>query len=367
VETLSDLVFRIREVSSGSSDLLSFRAGKYLETLSAADFLRSVHSLAVALEAHGLRKGERVAIYSDSRPEWHMVDFACHLLGAVSVSVPTDLSPSLVGFALRNSSSRWVFFDVLSRGETLVALASTLTSSPKLVAFNGEAATADGMSITRMMGLGAARLGDLPIERYRDRVEAQDLANLVYAEDTTGETDAQPYTHQQMIHSIRECSQALAVTSDDRILATLPLSQILQRSINHLSFYSGATLHYVSSREEIGTALRDDRATMLTAEPAVFEDLYRCEQQRLRKGSPHKHRLFRWALGVGDRYKAASATGFIGPLLAMQLWLARGSFRETRRRLGGHLRRAVIEGPILDPSTALFFEILDIPLHRVKI
>ncbi len=365
METLSDLVFRIREVSSGSSGLLSFWTGKHQETLSAADFLRSAHSLAVALEGHGLRKGERVAIYSDNRPEWHMVDFACQLLGAVSVSVPADLSPNLVGFVLRNSSSRWVFFDVISRGKTLVALESTLTSSPKLVAFTGEAATPNGMSITRMMGFGAARLGDLPIERYRGRVNGQDPASLVYAEDTTGETDGRPYTHQQMVHRMRECSRILDVTSDDRIVATLPLSRILQRSIDHLCFYRGATLHYVSSSEEVGVALQHHRATMLTAEPAVFEDLYRCEQQLLRKGSPRKRWLHHWALGVGNRYAAASENGSVGPLLALQLWLSRRLFQETRRRLGGHLRRVVIEGSTLDPSTALFFEILDIPLLQV--
>ena len=60
VKTLSDLIFRIREISSGSSDLLTFCTEGRRETLSTADFLRGIHSLALALEASGLTRGDRV-------------------------------------------------------------------------------------------------------------------------------------------------------------------------------------------------------------------------------------------------------------------------------------------------------------------
>ena len=365
METLSDLVFRIREISSGSSDLLSFRAGNRRETLSTADFLRSTHSLAVALEARGLRQGERVAIYSENRPEWHMVDFACQLLGAITVSVPANLSPAPVGFILRNSSCRWVFFDGIDRSEILASLESTLTSSPDKVAFNSEAATPDGLSMTRLMGEGAERLGNVPIERYRGRVGGQEPASLIYSEDPTGEPEGLWYSHEQMVDRMLELRKSLDVASDDRMMSTLPLSQILQRSIDHLCFYRGATIHFLSSNEQIPVALRLDRATILAAEPEILEELHRLEDQHLARMGPGKRWLYRRALEIGKRNVAATQATFAKPLLALQLWLARGLIlRKSRRRLGDQLRLAITVGRAVEPSTRYFFEILGVSLRQ---
>ena len=96
--TLSDLVFRIREVSGGRSDLLTLQERGRRLTTSTADFLRGVHSLALALEARGLSGGQRVAIFFENRPEWHMVDLACQLIGAVTVPIPPESPQQTCGF-----------------------------------------------------------------------------------------------------------------------------------------------------------------------------------------------------------------------------------------------------------------------------
>ena len=71
-ETLSDLVFRARETSSGRQDLLIKHGPSQApsrETLSAPDLQSNIHGLVLALEGQGLEKGDHVASYSENRPE----------------------------------------------------------------------------------------------------------------------------------------------------------------------------------------------------------------------------------------------------------------------------------------------------------
>ena len=64
--------------------------------------------LALALDARGLRCGDRLAILSENRPEWAMADFACALLGVVSVPIYHTLTPDQTAYILRDAGARWM-------------------------------------------------------------------------------------------------------------------------------------------------------------------------------------------------------------------------------------------------------------------
>ena len=67
---------------------------------------RRVHALAGFMHKHGVRKGDRISILSENRPEWAITDLAAQILGAVSVSLYTSLPPDQVEYILRDSGSR---------------------------------------------------------------------------------------------------------------------------------------------------------------------------------------------------------------------------------------------------------------------
>ena len=357
VRTLSDLVFRVREISSGRSDLLSFHSEERREALSTADFLRGIHSLLLALEIRGLSLGDRVAIFSDNRPEWHVVDFACQLLGVQSVPIPTGLSPQQVGFILRNSACRWVFYDTSDRCELLRSLESTLTNPPALAAFVADAATPSGVTITRLMGEGAARQGDVPIERYRGLVEEGDPASLVYSGGTTGELERRLLSHRDLMSLALERGPACELSPSDRALSCLSLAGGLQRSIDPLCFYRGVAIHYLSSPGGVLEALGRERSSLLSASPKVYEQLRRRMVEIFRLESPLRRYLFRWATDVVERHQALRLDGMVGPVLALQRKAAwQLVFRNIHQRLGGRLRCAIVGGPTLHGEANRFLE-----------
>src|SRR5579871_6154262 len=73
--------------------LLSYDNHGRMMVWSTEQFSRAVFALRSDLLASGLAPGDRVAIFSENRPEWHIADFATHLSGLVVVPIYNTLSP----------------------------------------------------------------------------------------------------------------------------------------------------------------------------------------------------------------------------------------------------------------------------------
>ncbi|MEL7058740.1 MAG: long-chain fatty acid--CoA ligase [Acidobacteriota bacterium] len=362
VATLNDLFFHLREHSAGNVALL---AADGAESWSTAAFVRAVHSLALALESAGLERGERVALSSENRPEWHVVDFACHLLGAVPVPLPATWGGEQLAYGLRNSGAGWLFFAGGQQVEAVRALDERLVRAPRRIAFDAEAALEPTATVTRWMGEGAKRLGDVPIERFRGRVGPDDLASILYTSGTTGEPKGVRLSHRNLVSNFRACARLFELSASDRALSMLPLSHVFQRTVDYLCLYRGVSLVSLSDPSSLVGAARRHRPTVLAAAPEVFEAVRRRVLGAVAELPQWRRRLFRWGLDVGRRYAEAERSGFLGPGLTFQRWLAaRWAHRSVQRRFGGRLRLAISGGAPLDATVLDFFEAVGVPLYE---
>src|ERR1700684_4566515 len=77
--------------------------------VSSSQLRSSVAGTVRALQSWGVRKGDRVAILSENRPEWSIADFAILLLGAVTVPVYATLTAEQTAYTLRDSGTSVIF------------------------------------------------------------------------------------------------------------------------------------------------------------------------------------------------------------------------------------------------------------------
>ncbi len=363
VRTLSELVFHVREISTGRPDLLAVHRRERRETLAATDFLRHVHSLAVALEARGVAKGDRVAIYSECRPEWHVVDFACQLLGAPTVPVDPASPCRRVGYVLRNSGSRWVFYSDPPKRDVLLELESAFTTPLQVVAFDSEATIAGGVSIIRLIGEGAERIGEVPVERFRDRVEEEDPASILYTHDAGGDPEAVTLSHRQLVSSFLALAERFDLVASDLAVSFLPRMQGFQRTLDHLCFDRGVAIRYLPQTEGLWSALGEERPTLVAATPQSFGRVRAQILDEVRRQNTVRRRLFDWAVGTGRHHASGLRAGSGGPLLATERRLAELLvLRRIAGRFGGRLRYAVAAGGLLDPEVGEFFAAVGVPL-----
>src|SRR6266516_1477854 len=82
--------------------------GKWLH-ISADVFITRVRHVALGLAELGITAGDRVALLSENRPEWSIVDLAILSLGAVNVPIYTTQAVDQVSFIIEDSGARAIF------------------------------------------------------------------------------------------------------------------------------------------------------------------------------------------------------------------------------------------------------------------
>lgn len=276
-----------------------------------------------------------------------------------------DSPAAQLGYVVRNSGSRWVFYSDAAKRDLLAELQSALTVPVQAAAFDSDATTADGISMIRLLGEGAQRLGEVPIERFRGRVSEEDLASILYTSVTTGDPKGVMLSHKNLVSSFRACAELFALGAGDLAVSFLPLFHGLQRTIDHLCFYRGAAIHYVPTIDEVPRALAEERPMLMVAPPRIFESSHARILDDVRRQSAPRRRLFRWAVEIGKRHATASRGGFVGPLLASERKLAEQLiFRRVQGRFGGRLRYAISGGEPLAAAVDEFFAALGMPIYQ---
>ncbi|MBX6366044.1 MAG: AMP-binding protein, partial [Gemmatimonadetes bacterium] len=107
--TLTALFFRTIE-RFGKADALRWRdGGGAWHSISHARILEDVRRAALGLESLGVRRGDRVALLSENRPEWALADYAALCIGALDVPIYATLPAHQAAFVLRDSGARAIF------------------------------------------------------------------------------------------------------------------------------------------------------------------------------------------------------------------------------------------------------------------
>jgi long-chain acyl-CoA synthetase len=362
IRTLADLVFVIRDRSAGRHNLLSVKRRGRIEEISTSSFLSDVQALALVLQARGAQKGDRVAIFSENRPEWHVVDLACHLLGLVSVPIYPTVAKDQVAFILKNCGPRWAFVSSVEKARQIAAIQPSLTRDLELVAFEPDGG---GLGLTELLAEGAPLLPAEPLDRLRNRVEPDDLASLIYTSGTTGDPKGVMLTHDNLVSNVLACQDLFELGPEDLALSFLPLSHVFERMVDYLFFLKGVAIHYAPSIERVPPLMLEVRPTVMTSVPRLYERAYLKVTANMMRETPGKQRLFSWALRVGKRYAIASLDRFIGPLLAVQRLVAdRLVYRKIHQRFGGRLRFAISGGAPLGAEVAEFFDAVGLNLYQ---
>src|ERR687895_2187317 len=93
----------------GKADAFNYRAEGEWHSISAEAFVERVKNVALGLAATGIRPGDRVALLSENRPEWSIVDLAILSLGAVNVPIYTTQAVEQVRYIIEDSGAHVLF------------------------------------------------------------------------------------------------------------------------------------------------------------------------------------------------------------------------------------------------------------------
>ncbi|HWP55961.1 MAG TPA: AMP-binding protein, partial [Pyrinomonadaceae bacterium] len=190
-------------------DNLNYKRDGVWRALSAVDMLGRARRLALGLYSLGLRKGDRVALLSESCVEWVLADQGCILMGAISVPIYPTLSPDQVKYIINDCAARAIF---ISTGEKLSELEATLKDCPSIesvIIFDSDVEPHTGLiALPQLESRGRvldAENSQLISELAR-AAKPEDLATIIYTSGTTGEPKGVMLTHANMVSNLIDSS-----------------------------------------------------------------------------------------------------------------------------------------------------------------
>jgi long-chain acyl-CoA synthetase len=323
--------------------------------------IQRVRAVALGLSALGIRKGDRVALLSENRPDWSIVDLAILSLGAINVPIYTTQAPEQVQYILEDSGARILFVSGKKVYKHARPGIEPVESLERVVFFDTDSASADESALTlfevEQKGAELDRAEPEVFDRTLNAIQAEDLATVIYTSGTTGEPKGVMLTHASFVSNVVSITSALPIYSTDVALSVLPLSHIFERTVFYVFCWNGVSVAYAPSFDVVGEYLREVRPTIMTAVPRLFEKVFHKIVKKGTSGGGWRARIFNWALHVGQRYAELEDKGEqIPPLLEIQQEVAsRLVFSKWREGVGGRLRFFVSGGASLSPALSYAF------------
>lgn len=318
-------------------------------TISAAEFLADVSSLAKGLIASGIKPGQAIGIMSRTRYEWTLIDYAIWFAGAVSVPIYETSSPAQIEWILSNSDSVALFIETDALKERFEEVKVKLPNVSQVWVI-------DSPALGQLRKAGEA-VGDGDLETARKNAQGKDLATIVYTSGTTGNPKGCELTHASFVDHCRNAAAELPEVANDKqnTVMFLPQAHILGRYVSALCLHAGIRVAHLPDPKQVASVLPIIKPTILVAVPRVFEKVYNGAELRAEAGG--KGKIFRVAAETAIAYSRALDTKS-GPSVGLKIKFKlfdKLVYSKLRAAMGGRIQYAISGGAPLGERLGHFF------------
>lgn len=355
VKTISDFYYYQLQHTPRTDAFTQKENGKW-QPLSIEAFIEKSKHFSLGLLQLGINKGDRIAIISNNRTEWHLTDLAAQQIGVVNVPIYPNITEEDYIYILNDCGAKAVF---VSTQELLTSIENIKSNVPELKHVYTYDEIAGKSNYKEILALG--KDGDeSSIKALKDAIKQEELATLIYTSGTTGKPKGVMLSHQNLVANVLASEERLPIGKDFRILSFLPLCHVFERMIDYLFIYKGISIYYAESLETIADNLKEVKPHLFATVPRLLEKVY---DKIVAKGSDLsgiKKALFFWALELGLEFDPMEDKGW---WYNFRLKIANKIiFSKWREALGGNVVAIVSGGAALQARLARVFTAAQIPI-----
>ena len=285
-----------------------------------SSFKAKCDGLSKTLTQYGIGAGDKVAIFSQSMPNWSVAFFSLVPFGRIAIPILPDSSENEVTNIINHSETKVIFVSQRLAGKVSQEVKDRMTLVIDLDTFeilksDDEKFTCDGKTAVPT---------------------PEDIATIIYTSGTTGSAKGVVLSHRNLASNVITCYHACKRTDKDRWLSILPMAHTLEMTLGMLyPMYCGASVYYLQKppvASLLMKALKVVRPTTMLTVPLIIEKVY--------KGSVlptiKKSRTLTWM--------NEHMNGLMCRIIGMKL----------KATFGGHVTFYGIGGAKLDPEVESF-------------
>jgi long-chain acyl-CoA synthetase len=297
-QTINDVFARMSSRGTAVAAMEKLQGGEW-KPITSQQMYGRVRALVTLLQSWGIQRGDRVALVSENRWEWPVVDFATLAIGAVCVPLYQTLTPEQMGYILRDSGSKALFLSGKQQYKKLLA-AGELPSLEHVAVFDeGDFDNATSLS-EALKTAPTLESPDAAFDAMVQKTKPEDLATIVYTSGTTGDPKGVMLTHRNMADNLRYSTDGLRIVEGDKSISFLPLSHALARHLDYAIYGNGGTIAYLPKFDDLVGAMKAVKPEIFLAVPRVYEKV---RQGTENKSTGFKKKILLWAQRQGKAHR----------------------------------------------------------------
>jgi long-chain acyl-CoA synthetase len=309
VETVCQLFSNTIKEYPRDDLILYKKEGKYVP-ISTEEFGNKVKCFSLGLKELGFNPGDKLAIISETRPEWVMADIACLCAGGVTVPIYPSLMPQQINYITENSDARIVVYSDSEQGSKVKEIKSELLNVTHYITFESEAPEGV-LTFEKVLEKGKRIYDENPdlFDKAASFAEPDKVASILYTSGTTGVPKGVMLTHKNFVTNVKGVTDVIAFTHEDTVLSWLPLSHSFERIATYTYLYKGCSIAYAENLLSVGQNMPEVRPTVVVGVPRLFEKVYSTVMDNVLASSPVKRKIFFWAIKVGREFGQKTLRG----------------------------------------------------------
>ena len=355
--------------------------GKWTE-ITQSQTREKAYLIGAGLMSLGLKKGDKIALLSESRAMWILAELGALYAGATDVPLSVNLGEGKdLIFRINHSESKWIMVS----GNHLPKIRAILPQCPaveNVIVFDDTAFDYEKLEPKEIRMSEIIKIGGEFLTAHRSEFEARfrsigpdDYANISYTSGTTADPKGILLTHRNYTANVEQGNSVISIGEGEVMLIILPLDHCFAHvaGMYTMMIYGGSIAfvpigkNAMATLRNIPAAIMETRPHVMLSVPALARNFKKNIESGIKKKGGFTEKLFYFALNNAIKYnkeyynRGTGGTFWRAPLVKLFDSIL---FKKVRESFGGRMKFFVGGGALLDIELQRFFCAVGMPMFQ---
>ena len=358
VRRVFDLLAHYKEKYPDQQVALAGKVNGEWRKYSIDEYIEQTNIISGALIELGVQPQDKVAVISNNRPEWNILDMAITQIGAVMVPIYQTISEADYKIILNNCEAGICIVEGIAVMNKIEAIWPETPSLKKLYTFIDRGKYP---FFANLLELGKEHPHTEEIEKRKAEVDEMSCATIIYTSGTTGVPKGVMLSHHNLMNQFKNFCQTPSPWSKVAF-SFLPVCHAYERALIYMYHYLGMSIYYAESIATIADNMKEVHPTMMCAVPRVLEKFYEKIYSSGKNMKGISKAIFYWSMRLTERYKIEGRSWFYNMKLKIADKLV---YSKIREKLGAENFDIIVSGAAsITKKISGFFSAIKMPVFE---